>query len=79
VPYCTDLTVFALTLSAYYYAVGIVMLIATAMLVAIIQPYKPKFAVYNAVDSVLILTLAMWYDTVLCINIAAVNFTKYYF
>ena len=65
--------VFALTLSAYYYAVGIVVLIAIAMLVAIIQPYKPEFAAYNAVDSVLILTLAMWYGTVLCINIAAVK------
>ena len=49
------------------------MLIAIAMLVAIIQPYKPKFAAYNAVDSVLILTLAMWYGTMLCINIAAVK------
>ena len=65
--------VFALTLSAYYYAAGIVVLIAIAMLVAIIQPYKPKFAAYNAVDSVFVLTLAMWYGTVLCINIAAIK------
>ena len=65
--------VFALTLGAYFCAVGTVVLIAIAMLVAIIQPYKPKFAVYNAVDSVFILTLAMWYGMVLCINIAAVK------
>ena len=68
--------VFALTLGVYYYAAGTVVLIAIAMLVAIIQPYKPEFAVYNAVDSVLILTLAMWYGTVLCINIAAVKLNQ---
>ena len=35
------------------------------MLLAIFQPYKAEFRSYNAVDSVFILTLAMWYVTAL--------------
>ena len=65
--------VFAFTLGAFYYAVGTLVLIAVAMLIAIVQPYKPELAVYNAVDSVFVLTLAMWYGTLLCVNIAAVK------
>ena len=67
---------FALTHSAYYYAVGILVLIGVAMLLAIFQPYKAEFSTYNAVDSVFILTLAMWYGTVLCLNIAAVKIRR---
>ena len=67
---------FALTHSAYYYAVGILVLIGVAMLLAIFQPYKAEFSTYNAVDSVFILTLAMWYGTVLCLKIAAVKIRR---
>ena len=63
----------AITHSAYYYAVGVLVLIGVAMLLAIFQPYKAEFRTYNAVDSVFILTLAMWYGTILCLNIAAVK------
>ena len=64
---------FAITHSAYYYAVGVLVLIGVAMLLAIFQPYKAEFSTYNAVDSVFILTWAMWYGTILCLNIAAVK------
>ena len=64
---------FAITHSAYYYAVGVLVLIGVAMLLTIFQPYKAEFRTYNAVDSVFILTLAMWYGTILCLNIAAVK------
>ena len=47
---------FAFTHSGYYYAVGILVLIGVAMLLAIFQPYKEEFSTYNAVDSVFILT-----------------------
>ena len=62
---------FAVTRSAVYYGVAFLVLIGVAMLIAIVQPYKTEFSTYNAVDSVFILTLAMWCGTVLCIRIAA--------
>ena len=62
---------FALTLSAAFYAVVILVLIGIAMLIIIVQPYKAKFSSYNVVDSVLVLTLAMWCGTAVFVNIAA--------
>ena len=61
---------FAVTRSAVYYGVAFLVLIGVAMLIAIVQPYKVEFGTYNTVDSVFILTLAMWCGTVLCISIA---------
>ena len=54
---------FAITLSVAYYGLAILVLISVAMLIAIFQPYKAEFSTYNAVDSVFILVLAMWYGT----------------
>ena len=34
------------------------------------QPYKPRFSTYNAVDSVLFLLLALLCATIVCINTA---------
>ena len=62
---------FAFTLNAAFYAVTILALIGIAMLIIIVQPYKAKFSSYNAVDSVFILTLAMWCGTAAFFNIAA--------
>ena len=47
-----------------------VVLIGVAMLLAIVQPYKAEFSIYNAVDSVFILTLVMWYVITLAIFIS---------
>ena len=62
---------FAFTLSAVFYAVAILAVIGVAMLLVIVQPYKAEFAAYNVVDSVLILTLAMWCGSAVFFNIAA--------
>ena len=62
---------FAFTLSAVFYAVTILAVIGVAMLLVIVQPYKAEFAAYNVVDSVLILTLAMWCGSAMFFNIAA--------
>ena len=62
---------FAFTLSAAFYALAILTLIGIAMLIIVVQPYKAKFSSYNAVDSVFVLTLAMWCGTALFFNIAA--------
>ena len=51
---------------------AILALIAVAMLIARVQPYKAEFATYSALDSVFILALAVWYGTMVCLSIAAV-------
>ena len=68
--------VFALTLNALGYAVCLFILVF-AMLIAIIQPYKPKFAVYNKVDTVFILILALYYCTLMCVDIASMKDHRY--
>jgi len=37
-------------------------------MVAIMQPYKAQFSVYNFVDSILPLLLALWCGTIVGIN-----------
>ena len=64
---------FAVIRSGMYCAVAILALIGVAMLIARVQPYKAEFATYNAVDSIFILALAMWYGTMVCLSIATVK------
>ena len=59
------ISLFAVTNSVAYHATALSVLIGVPMLLAIFQPYKAEFRSYNAVDSVFILTLAMWYVTAL--------------
>ena len=52
-------------------------LIVFAVMIAIFQPYKADFAVYNIVDTVFILILALWYCTVMCIGFASLKDHRY--
>ena len=69
--------IIAFTLDVMFYAVGQFMLIVYAMLIALIQPYKAEFAVYNKVDTVFILLLALWYCTVMCVELASLKDHRY--
>ena len=60
------LGVYAATLTALFCGVGLLILIALALSVAIIQPYRQDLAIYNTVDIVLILMMAAWYGSLLC-------------
>ena len=64
---------FAITRSVVFYGLAILVLISVAILITIIKPYKAEFAVYNAVDSVFILVLAMWYGTAVFYYTAAIK------
>ena len=57
------LFVLVLTVSSYYFAMGSMLFILTAIAVFVIRPYKKD--IYNVADTVLLLTLAMWYLTIL--------------
>ena len=72
-----SLFILALTLDALGYAVIQFMLIVFAMLIAIIQPYKAEFAVYNIVDTVFILILALHYCTLWCVEVASLKDHRY--
>ena len=50
--------------SVGFYATATFVFVGLAMLLAILQPYKADFSTYNTVDLVLMLTLAMWFGTV---------------
>ena len=65
--------VFASIRNGMFCAVVILLLIGVAMLVARVQPYKAEFAAYNAIDSIFLLALAMWYGTMVCLSIAVVK------
>jgi len=48
----------------------LLILIALAASVAIIQPYRQDLAVYSTVDIVLILIMTAWYESILCTTMA---------
>jgi len=53
------LIVYAATLSGFFYAVGLLILLALAALVSIIQPYREDLAVHSNIDIVLITIMAI--------------------
>ena len=65
--------IFALSQTALFYGAALFILIPLAMAIPIVQPYKPKFATYNVVDSVLVLLVALWCATIVCITIAGLK------
>ena len=65
--------IFALSQTALFYGAALFVFIPLAMAIPIVQPYKPKFSAYNAVDSVLVLLAALWCATIACITIAGLK------
>ena len=64
---------FASVRNGMFCAMAILLLMGIVMVIARVQPYKAEFAAYNAIDSIFILALAMWYGTLVCLSIAAVK------
>ena len=59
--------------SVAFYATATFVLVGVAMLLAIVQPYKADFNTYNTVDLVFMLTLAMWFGTVVFFDTIAMK------
>ena len=68
---------FALSQTTLFYGAALFVIIPLVMTIVIVQPYKPRFSTYNAVDSVLVLLLALWCATIVCINIANLKASKW--
>ena len=62
--------IFALNQTGIFYGAALVVFIPLVIAIVIMQPYKPRFSTYNAVDSVLFLLLALVCATVVCIDTA---------
>ena len=69
--------VYAVTPSDLFYPIGTVGLLLLAILIAIVQPYKKKFDAYNTTDTVLILLLAAWFASIVCLNISQMKSLKF--
>ena len=60
--------VYAVTRGNHFYPIGTVGLLFLAILIALVQPYKKKFDAYNTTDTVLILLLAAWFASIVCLS-----------
>ena len=73
----TLLLVYAMTLNVLFYALATVIHLLLAMLIVIVQPYNKKFAIYNTIDTVLILLFAGWGASFGCFNLSQMMSLKF--
>ena len=69
--------IFALSPTGMFYGAVLLLFIPLVIAIIIMQPYKPRFSTHNAVDSVLVLLLALLCATIVCINIAGLKAHKW--
>jgi len=60
-----------------FYGAAQFVFITLVMLITTLQPYKPQVAIYNAVDSVLVLLMALVCASAVCISIAGLKAHKW--
>ena len=60
---------YAFALDLYVYAFVTIVLIAFSIVISLLRPYKEQWAIYNVIDPAMISIVALWYGTVLCLNI----------
>ena len=69
--------IFTLSQTALFYAAALLVLIPLAIVIVVVQPYKPRFSTYNVVDSVVILIMALWGSTIACVVISGLKAHKW--
>ena len=65
--------IFALSPTGMFYGAVLYVLIPLVMALVTVQPYKPRFSTYNAVESVLFLLLALLCAIFVCFNISGLE------
>ena len=65
-------TVFAYTLNAMVFVLGVITTLLFCNLLVCIQPYKEEYIHHTAIDAVFLLALLLISTGVLCVNIAAI-------
>ena len=69
--------IFAIRPTELFYGTVFLVVIPLVMAIVILQPYKPRFSTYNAVDSVLLLLLASLSATFLCLVLSGLEGRKW--
>ena len=69
--------IFAIRPTELFYGTALLVVIPLVMAIVILQPYKPRFSTYNAVDSVLLLLLASLSATFLCVAMSGLEDRKW--
>ena len=69
--------IFAFSPTALFYGAALLVLMALVMLIVIMQPYKAQFSMYNAVDSILVLVLALQCVTAVCVSLTSLKAHKW--
>ena len=59
--------VFSLMKKSYFYPIAAIIFQLLAVLIIVVKPFKPQFAIYNSIHAVFLLNLAMWCVTAHCI------------
>ena len=62
--------VFTLTLSAFFYNLAVLVIIPSAIVIIVVQPYKEEYKIFNTVDAVMVMAEALWCSTVNSLNYA---------
>ena len=65
--------IFGFTHNGVFYAAAVIVFIGVGVLIAVIKPYKPHLAAYNTINSVLVLSLAMWCATATCVALTGLQ------
>ena len=68
---------YVLSHTELFYGATLFVFVPLVIIIVIVQPYKPSYSTYNAVDSVLVLLAALWSATAVCINIADLKAHKW--
>ena len=68
---------YVLSHTELFYGATLFVFLPLVIIIVIVQPYKPSYSTYNAVDSVLVLLAALWCATAVCISIADLKARKW--
>lgn len=68
---------YGFSLSVYTYACAVVFSMMFAVAISLLKPYKHQWAKYNTLEPLAILLIAMWYGSLICIEIASENALRF--
>ena len=69
-------TMYAVTLNVAFYDIAALSLMILAAVIIVIQPYKEHLSMYNAVEAIHFMTLAMWFVSAVSINAVSTKSIK---
>ena len=68
--------IYALTLSGYFYAISMLVILLLMLLIAIVKPYKTAFSHCVTLDVLFLSVLAIWFGSVISMMIVETKAVK---